>query len=232
VWPAQSRLGSGDEPVVLVAGGTGISTILALAVAARGRTTSDAAQQSPRAIRTSACRVRGRSGQDEAGSPDAGSGVGGRPGDHETGAHGIRPLAGRCSAAYEAELRLGGGLLRHGEPVGIRRLARDRPRDSAGALTGLRCRDAAREGIAVDDPQRRAGRAETGEQPEGRGGGVGSGSRTSSPAPSPRIRIALEVDDAQGQTRRLAEAGAELVAAPVVTPWQSLNSRASRLRPG
>ena len=43
--------------------------------------------------------------------------------------------------------------------------------------------------------------------------------------PSPRIRIALEVDDAQGQTRRLVEAGAELVAAPVVTPWQSLNSR-------
>ena len=43
--------------------------------------------------------------------------------------------------------------------------------------------------------------------------------------PSPRIRIALEVDDAQGQTRRLVEAGAELVAEPVVTPWQSLNSR-------
>jgi catechol 2,3-dioxygenase-like lactoylglutathione lyase family enzyme len=44
-------------------------------------------------------------------------------------------------------------------------------------------------------------------------------------APSPRIRIALEVDDADGQTRRLVEAGAELVAGPVMTPWRSLNSR-------
>jgi catechol 2,3-dioxygenase-like lactoylglutathione lyase family enzyme len=42
---------------------------------------------------------------------------------------------------------------------------------------------------------------------------------------SPRIRIALEVDDAAGQTRRLVEAGAELVAEPVLTPWRSLNSR-------
>jgi len=42
---------------------------------------------------------------------------------------------------------------------------------------------------------------------------------------SPRIRIAFEVDDADGQTRRLVEAGAELVAEPVMTPWRSLNSR-------
>jgi catechol 2,3-dioxygenase-like lactoylglutathione lyase family enzyme len=43
--------------------------------------------------------------------------------------------------------------------------------------------------------------------------------------PSPRIRIALEVDDTDGQTRRLVEAGADLVAEPVMTPWRSLNSR-------
>jgi catechol 2,3-dioxygenase-like lactoylglutathione lyase family enzyme len=42
---------------------------------------------------------------------------------------------------------------------------------------------------------------------------------------SPRIRIALEVDDTAGQTTRLVEAGAELVAEPVMTPWKSLNSR-------
>ena len=42
---------------------------------------------------------------------------------------------------------------------------------------------------------------------------------------SPRIRIALEVDDTAGQTHRLVEAGAALVAEPVMTPWRSLNSR-------
>ena len=42
---------------------------------------------------------------------------------------------------------------------------------------------------------------------------------------SPRIRIALEADDTAGQTTRLVEAGAELVAEPVMTPWRSLNSR-------
>ena len=42
---------------------------------------------------------------------------------------------------------------------------------------------------------------------------------------SPRIRIALEVDDTAGQTHRLVEAGAGLVAEPVLTPWRSLNSR-------
>ncbi len=42
---------------------------------------------------------------------------------------------------------------------------------------------------------------------------------------SPRIRIALEVDDTAGHTERLVEAGAALVAEPVMTPWRSLNSR-------
>ncbi|MCH1882162.1 VOC family protein [Agrococcus sp. ARC_14] len=43
--------------------------------------------------------------------------------------------------------------------------------------------------------------------------------------PSPRIRIAFEVDDAAGVTQRLEAAGATLVAAPIETPWRSLNSR-------
>lgn len=43
--------------------------------------------------------------------------------------------------------------------------------------------------------------------------------------PSPRIRVALEVSDSVAATRSLASAGAELVAEPVVTPWNSLNSR-------
>lgn len=43
--------------------------------------------------------------------------------------------------------------------------------------------------------------------------------------PSPRIRVAFEVDDSESATRILTEAGAELVAEPTVTPWQSLNSR-------
>ena len=42
---------------------------------------------------------------------------------------------------------------------------------------------------------------------------------------APRIRIAFEVADASGATRRLVEAGAELVAAPRETPWRSLNAR-------
>lgn len=44
-------------------------------------------------------------------------------------------------------------------------------------------------------------------------------------APSARIRVAFEVDDAEGKTRELVEAGAELVASARTTPWQSLNSR-------
>jgi predicted enzyme related to lactoylglutathione lyase len=42
---------------------------------------------------------------------------------------------------------------------------------------------------------------------------------------SPKIRVAFEVDDAAGMTTRLVEAGATLIAAPVETPWRSLNSR-------
>ena len=43
--------------------------------------------------------------------------------------------------------------------------------------------------------------------------------------PSPSIRLAFEVDDALQTTDRLQNAGGEVVAAPVRTPWQSLNSR-------
>jgi catechol 2,3-dioxygenase-like lactoylglutathione lyase family enzyme len=42
---------------------------------------------------------------------------------------------------------------------------------------------------------------------------------------APRLRVAFEVADADGASRRLVEAGAELVAAPVETPWHSLNAR-------
>lgn len=42
---------------------------------------------------------------------------------------------------------------------------------------------------------------------------------------SPRIRVAFEVEDVDGATTRLVEAGAELVAPPTRTPWDSLNSR-------
>jgi predicted enzyme related to lactoylglutathione lyase len=42
---------------------------------------------------------------------------------------------------------------------------------------------------------------------------------------SPKIRVAFEVSDAAGTTTRLVEAGATLIAAPVATPWRSLNSR-------
>ncbi|GIH78413.1 VOC family protein [Planobispora longispora] len=40
-----------------------------------------------------------------------------------------------------------------------------------------------------------------------------------------RIRVAFEVDDSPAVTRKLEEAGAEVVAEPVRTPWNSLNSR-------
>lgn len=43
--------------------------------------------------------------------------------------------------------------------------------------------------------------------------------------PSPTFRVAFEVLDSEGTTRRLVEAGAELVAEPRMTPWKSLNSR-------
>jgi predicted enzyme related to lactoylglutathione lyase len=42
---------------------------------------------------------------------------------------------------------------------------------------------------------------------------------------APKIRLAFEVDDSAARTQRLAAAGAEVIAAPTVTPWQSLNSR-------
>jgi catechol 2,3-dioxygenase-like lactoylglutathione lyase family enzyme len=40
-----------------------------------------------------------------------------------------------------------------------------------------------------------------------------------------RIRVAFEIADAAGMTRRLADAGAEIIAEPTRTPWNSLNSR-------
>jgi predicted enzyme related to lactoylglutathione lyase len=39
------------------------------------------------------------------------------------------------------------------------------------------------------------------------------------------IRIAFEVEDSAAATRRLADAGAEVVAQPTRTPWNSLNAR-------
>lgn len=42
---------------------------------------------------------------------------------------------------------------------------------------------------------------------------------------SPRLRVAFEVADVDGVTRQLTSAGAELVAPPTRTPWDSLNAR-------
>jgi predicted enzyme related to lactoylglutathione lyase len=39
------------------------------------------------------------------------------------------------------------------------------------------------------------------------------------------IRVAFEVDDSTAATARLAQAGAQVVAEPTRTPWNSLNSR-------
>ncbi|MFI8230475.1 VOC family protein [Streptomyces sp. NPDC085900] len=39
------------------------------------------------------------------------------------------------------------------------------------------------------------------------------------------IRVALQVDDAAAATTRLSAAGAEVLAEPTRTPWNSLNSR-------
>lgn len=39
------------------------------------------------------------------------------------------------------------------------------------------------------------------------------------------IRVAFEVADSAGVTSELADAGAQVVAAPTVTPWNSLNAR-------
>lgn len=42
---------------------------------------------------------------------------------------------------------------------------------------------------------------------------------------APAIRVALRVPDAEATTRRLAEAGADVVAEPTATPWGSRNAR-------
>ncbi|SDL80072.1 VOC family protein [Nonomuraea jiangxiensis] len=42
---------------------------------------------------------------------------------------------------------------------------------------------------------------------------------------APKIRVAFEVDDARAASERLVSAGAEQVAPPTTTPWQSLNAR-------
>jgi predicted enzyme related to lactoylglutathione lyase len=39
------------------------------------------------------------------------------------------------------------------------------------------------------------------------------------------IRVAFEVEDSAAATRRLAAAGAEVIAEPTRTPWNSLNAR-------
>jgi lactoylglutathione lyase len=39
------------------------------------------------------------------------------------------------------------------------------------------------------------------------------------------IRVAFEVDDVEGVTRALADAGAEVIAAPRPTPFKSVNAR-------
>jgi catechol 2,3-dioxygenase-like lactoylglutathione lyase family enzyme len=44
---------------------------------------------------------------------------------------------------------------------------------------------------------------------------------------SPHIRIAFEVDDVESHTRACVEAGANLIAEPTRTPWNSSNSRMS-----
>lgn len=44
---------------------------------------------------------------------------------------------------------------------------------------------------------------------------------------APRLRVAFEVADASAATQRLVAHGAELIAAPTVTPWRSLNARLS-----
>lgn len=42
---------------------------------------------------------------------------------------------------------------------------------------------------------------------------------------APHLRVALEVDDCEASTRDAIEGGAEQVAPPTRTPWDSLNSR-------
>ena len=42
---------------------------------------------------------------------------------------------------------------------------------------------------------------------------------------SPALRVAFEVDDTAAVTATLVKGGAELIASPRVTPWNSLNAR-------
>lgn len=42
---------------------------------------------------------------------------------------------------------------------------------------------------------------------------------------APPIRLAFEVDDTAAGTAHLAEAGARVIADPIMTPWRSINSR-------
>ena len=42
------------------------------------------------------------------------------------------------------------------------------------------------------------------------------------------VRVAFQVDDSAATTERLAAAGADVVAGPTRTPWNSLNSRLDR----
>ncbi len=44
---------------------------------------------------------------------------------------------------------------------------------------------------------------------------------------APRLRVAFEVADAAAVTEDLVQAGAELIAPPTRTPWDSLNARLS-----
>lgn len=41
---------------------------------------------------------------------------------------------------------------------------------------------------------------------------------------APRLRVAFEVDDTSATTSRLVDAGAEVLAPPTRTPWNSLNA--------
>lgn len=45
------------------------------------------------------------------------------------------------------------------------------------------------------------------------------------PTPGPTLRLAVEVDDTEATAARLTEAGEEMVAPPVRTPFRSLNAR-------
>lgn len=42
---------------------------------------------------------------------------------------------------------------------------------------------------------------------------------------APRLRVAFEVTDASAMTQRLANAGAQVLASPTITPWRSRNAR-------